>query len=137
MIPFPDALQLLYADLPDVEMSRPWWRWDSSGKFRAATRNGRTEISARYLRDLEKYDSEHPIERPSFRTGQVWADEFGQTVQIVERDGITFTTIHNGAVKRWDLNGGTTFQRTWPFLLADPIRPDQAPWSPSVGSDGY
>ena len=38
MIPFPDALQDYFADRPDVECSRPWWTWGTSGRFRAATK---------------------------------------------------------------------------------------------------
>lgn len=165
MIPFPDALQFLYADRLDVEMSRPWWRWDASGKFRFATRNDRVELSALYLRELEKYDAERPLPHPGFRSGQVWALAFrnflvqgtienhvqvkdflrlGHCLRAPEPDAVAWLFCGSPLTEAqfyFLFLGRASSQQEVPaptaFLLADPVCPHRAPWSPSVGSNGY
>lgn len=82
---------------------------------------------------VAKWDREHPIARPAFRVGQVWARADG--VARVIQGFLDGDDDGDGAGGPWPVilspRGGIRMDTAmFCFLLADPVCPWSAPWAP-------
>ncbi|NDJ15315.1 MAG: hypothetical protein EBY17_29730 [Acidobacteriia bacterium] len=158
MRPFPPPL---YAACPTQEgsrivLDRPWWRASEFGKG-AYSRND-IFIMGLITDDLNRnvifggppwmlgmelhaalatFDQQHPARHPGYRAGQVWGDEYGNTVVISRFGRGTLYWIEPDsdgwvALRQEDAELGKKFQ--YPFLVADPVCPHKAPWAPAVSA---
>ena len=128
MKPFPKSLLDILPLHVDAHQERPWWSWDDELEVWLRIDNE----FARSEEEVLKYDEEDPLDHPGYRAGQVWADEFGNTVQIVRvgRGTVYYVdpaTFPHLATAQDDLPDH-------PYLLADPAFPHLAPWSPAISS---
>ena len=78
---------------------------------------------------LAEIDAEHPLPRPPWRTGQVWASEDGtESACVVGVDGcLPVFGLETKALRERHLG---TFEDWLTILLHDPLFPGEAPWSP-------
>lgn len=132
MRPFPEAL---YEACPTQQglgiiLDRPWWRMCFEKPMQGwymrndmllslATDDLNREIvfgppwmiGMELHAALAAFDAQHPAKHPGYRAGQVWADEHGST-SVLFRSKELNTMLY-------------------PFLVADPVCPHLAPWSPA------
>lgn len=75
-------------------------------------------------------DAEHPIPRPPWRAGQVWASSLGGDTRLILRteDGYVTPAFGLGARTTWRFDNPEILTAL-PFLLYDPLFPSDAPWS--------
>lgn len=111
--------------LPEyANVKRPWWHVVLAG---VQARNGAGKSAvARTDADVVAIDREQPLPHPGYRTGQIWANEFGNSIQICREVAgwLTIAASDVLLVKRGDDLGG------YCFLVADPACPWLAPWAP-------
>ena len=156
MKPWPMALRTAYPLPEDVHPMRPWWTWENlnpqkadDGVYRVpsygwARGDGESVVvglekrcldpESSYLADI---DARKPLPRPPLRVMQVWADEQGNAVVLlnVDKYGIALVANYLALGLGMSTSGITGFlQSDFPFLVADPLCPDAAPWAPPEGS---
>lgn len=137
MRPFPDAL-LKFCSSNNPVQNRPWWTEkkarDTFESPFVLCRQGHHDF--RIERFLEKaggdeekalvaFDLAHPLPQPPYCAGQVWGNDQGQTVVILQADDHALRTAMQAFPP-------IVFGALWPFLLADPVNPRWAPWSPTL-----
>lgn len=103
----------------DAEPDRPWWKSERDPLGKLTGWMIRTDGIRIYYPDTAspaEHDQKDPLPHPGFCAGQVWAVP----------EGKTWTTV---LILATSVSGEEAYTQGV-FLLADPVRPQLAPWAP-------
>lgn len=150
MTPWPKNLQERFPAAPGCLPDRPWWRTEVAAhtivldRLRATTPPRYIRLDGKRLscsmpdawNEIGYFDKHNPLPHPGLRTGQVWARDDGESVQIVSSIGplfVGYRAIPSGLdTPPMSIQGAYAFDgKEFPYLIADPCCPWLAPWSPS------
>lgn len=124
---FPVSLSFV---LPNTLSGRPWWKSTVTGHFIRA--DGQ---SAGSREEAERIDRKHPLPRPDFHTGQIWALDLYESLRIYTITGSLLSENNDvfyvtGPYLPPSISRGQlTEYLQQAFLLFDPIG-QKAPWAP-------
>lgn len=116
---------------------RPWWSWSGAiaggrliGHGTIARTDGLTFAGSHTdaVVFAERTDLERPLPHPGWRVGQVWAARDGYALVVTRLDTAGWPVFSGDA---W-----LTDMLLDLVLVADPIRPNAAPWSPTAYTHG-
>lgn len=128
MKPLPDAVREVLNPGQGVLQDRPWWSQITHPTGVVYYRkDGDWAVSPE---DAAAQDVANPAIHPGYRAGQVWANDEGRTVQVLEATNTYAVVSENCVWHRYELLGSLMLTR-YPFLLSDAVCPDRAPWSPA------
>lgn len=142
MRPIPKAVQKILGPFVMTQgkpehflAERPWWSWSGvvvgrrpigHGTVRRA--DGITFTGSHTDAGVfaERTDLERPVPHPGWRVGQVWSNCTGYAQLVIRLDDDGLPVFSAGSsYTELDVDD-------WLMLLADPIRPYAAPWSPAA-----
>lgn len=109
MKPLPEAVQRAFPCAPGCLPERPW-RTDMTPAKAAA------------------HDAACPLPHPGYRAGQVWANEHGGAVVLLNSHPLMRCAVVDETDRPLALS---EIGSTYPYLMADPACPHLAPWSPA------
>ena len=151
MKPLPEAVQRAFPCAPGCLPERPWWR-PTYGDERGAVYERRIagawhpvlvytdpvrglcrgvtplpEGTLPLFDAMAAIDARAPEPHPGYRAGQVWANEHGGAVVLLNSHPLMRCAVVDETDRPLALS---ELGSTYPYLMADPACPHLAPWSP-------